>query len=103
MDDAQRKRARRRVREIQDAIRAILFHEWNPIGFGDLLPEDEYDSYIGDVYRILRSSRSEDELTAYLAKAETEDMGLGHPPPEDAWHEHLRQVVQKLLALDVKG
>ena len=99
MDDARRNRAR----EIQDAIRAILFHEWDPIGVRDATPADEYDSSIGGVYRLLTSSRSEDELTAYLAKAETEDMGLGHPPREDAWREHLRRVAQKLLAPDVKG
>ena len=99
MDDAPRKRAR----EIQDAIRAILFHEWDPIDVRDAAPDDEYDSYIGGVYRILTSSRSEDELTAYLAKAETEDMGLGHPPHQQLWHDKLKRVVQKLLALDVTG
>jgi hypothetical protein len=32
--------------EIQDSIRQILGHDWNPIGFNDALPEDKYDSYI---------------------------------------------------------
>jgi hypothetical protein len=99
MDDAQRNRAR----EIQGAIRAILYHEWDPIGVRGAAPEDEYDSYIGGVYRILTSSRSEDELVAYLAKAETEDMGLGRSPRQQLWHEELKRVAQKLLALKVKG
>jgi hypothetical protein len=49
MDDSRKER----VAEIQESIRRILRHDWNPIGFGDVLPEDEYDSYIAPVYRIL--------------------------------------------------
>jgi hypothetical protein len=32
----------KRAAEIQDSIRQVLRHDWNPIGFGDVLPEDEY-------------------------------------------------------------
>lgn len=77
----------KRAAEIQDSIRQILYHDWNPIGFA--VPEDEYDSYIGPVYRILASSRSEAELIGFLR----------WPPMPD---EQLRAVARKLLALNVK-
>ncbi len=77
----------KRAAEIQDSIRQILYHDWNPIGFD--VPEDEYDSYIGPVYRILASSRSEAELIAFLR----------WPPMAD---DQLRTVARKLLELNVK-
>jgi|SoiMethySBSTD1v2_1073268.scaffolds.fasta_scaffold488199_1 hypothetical protein len=40
------------ARDIQDRISRILFEDWNSIGFKDDLPSDEYDSYIGGVYRL---------------------------------------------------
>jgi hypothetical protein len=83
--------------EIQDSIRQILYHDWNPIGFAGLLPEDEYDSYIGPVYRILAGTRSEAELIALLRWTESETIGVS--PASD---EQLRSVARKRLALNVK-
>jgi len=34
----------KRVAEIQDSIRQILYREWDPIGVSGSTPEDEYDS-----------------------------------------------------------
>jgi hypothetical protein len=48
----------KRAAEIQDAIRQVLYRDWDPIGVCGVAPEDEYDSYIGGVYRILSTSRS---------------------------------------------
>lgn len=84
-----RKPREERAAEIQDSIRQILYHDWNPIGFDGLLPEDEYDSYIAPVYRILAGSRTEAELIAFLRC----------PPISD---DQLRRVAQQLLALNVK-
>jgi hypothetical protein len=39
--------------EIQESIRQILFYDWDPIGINDLAPDDEYDSYVGGIYRLL--------------------------------------------------
>ncbi len=82
----------KRGAEIQDAIRQILYRDWDPTGVCGAAPEDEYDSYIGGVYRILSSSRSEDALIEFLAV---------HGSQESA-PERLRSVAQKLLALDVR-
>src|SRR5262245_24624783 len=38
-----------RAAQVQDSIRQVLLRDWNPIGFGDSSPEDEYDRYITPV------------------------------------------------------
>ena len=86
-----------RATKIQDSIRQVLERDWNPIGFGDELPEDEYDSYIAPVYRILAGSRSEQEIIECLSRLERDIIGL---PCESA--EELRPVARRLLALDVR-
>jgi len=87
----------KRALEIQDAIRQILYRDWDPIGVCGAGPQDEYDNYIGAVYRILNGSRSEDALVDFLRKTESESMGLDSAPLE-----HLRPVAQKLLKLNVR-
>ena len=86
-----------RAARIQDAIRQIMFRDWDPIGVCGDLPEDEYDSYIGGVYRILATSRSEDALAQFLAGVERDVLGVSEAPPD-----HLRALARKLLALDVR-
>jgi len=87
-----------RGREVMETIRSALMHDWDPIGVAEI-PEaaDEYDSYIGSVYRILAGSRSEDELVEFLYRTETETMGLN---PRS--RQHLHEVARKLLTLDVR-
>jgi hypothetical protein len=82
--------------KIQDSIRQVLYRDWNPIGFGEL-PEDEYDSYIAPVYRILVGTRSEQEIIECLSRLERDIIGAPCDSPEQ-----LRPVVRKLLELDVK-
>jgi hypothetical protein len=87
-----------RGREVMQTIRTALMQHWDPIGVADI-PEaaDEYDSYIGSVYRILAGTRSEEELVEFLHRTETETMGLNPRPRES-----LREVAQQLLSLDVR-
>jgi hypothetical protein len=89
----------KRAAEIHDSIRQILYRDWNPIGCGGEieLPEDEYDSYIAPVYRILSGSRSEQELIECLFRLERDDIGL---PCKST--ELLRPVARRLLELDVR-
>ena len=83
-----------RAREIQESIRQLLYRDWNPIGFD--VPEDEYDSYIAPVYRVLTGSRSEEELIELLFRIEQDIIGLPCKSPEQ-----LRPVAEKLLELNV--
>ena len=66
-----------RAAEIQRRIRDVLMQHWDPIGVADFPEaEDEYDSYVGPVYRLLESGASDVEVIEFLYKTETETMGL---------------------------
>jgi hypothetical protein len=95
MTDSREKRAA----EIQDSIRQILYHEWDPIGVSGSAPEDEYDSYIAPVYRILSGSRSEQELVEYLFRTARDTIGVACETAEHM--EQMRPVARRLLQLDV--
>ena len=91
----------KRAEEVQNEIRKILRFDWNPINI-EALPLDEYDSYIGPVYRILASSRSEEDLIKYLDRTAANTI-FGMPEKSsDATREALRPIAKKLLALNVK-
>ncbi len=87
-----------RARQIQESIRGILLHDWDPIGVQQV-PEaqDEYDSYVGGVYRLLASGSSAQEIADHLWRIENETMGL--PALDRA---KLIPVAEKLHRLDVR-
>jgi hypothetical protein len=91
----------KRAAEIQDSIRQILLQDWDPLQVRDIPQcEHEYDSYVGGVYRILASSRSEQQLADYLLKTGHEIMGA--PLAAGASSEGLRPLARKLLEVDVR-
>ncbi len=64
-------------REIRRRIRCLLMERWNPIGVSDTpAAADEYDSYIGDVYELIKQDASSSEISAYLCKIEVDQMGM---------------------------
>lgn len=73
--------------------------DWDPIG-GAKVPEaqDEYDSYVGPVYRLLVSGASDADLIEYLYSTETDTMGLTRL----GMRGHLKKVVARLRQIDVK-
>jgi hypothetical protein len=85
------------VRAIQESIRDILLRDWDPIGINDV-PEaqDEYDSYVGGIYRLLASNCSTEQMVDHLAQIESQTMELGTPHCE-----RLTQIANQLLQLDV--
>jgi hypothetical protein len=86
-----------RASEIQHRIREILRRDWDPIGVADV-PEaqDEYDGYVGGVYRLLAQGASPRAVAEHLARIEGDQMGL--PSSFDA----RLDVATKLCALSVK-
>ncbi|MGD9980017.1 MAG: hypothetical protein AB7H66_11620 [Hyphomonadaceae bacterium] len=46
------------------AINAILWKDWDPIGCG--VPEDEYESYVWPVYKLLIDGAPREDVVAYL-------------------------------------
>jgi len=66
-----------RARRYHDAIRRVLLNEWDPIGVSEIMEaQDEYDSYVGAVYRMLITRKSKTDIFDYLWWLETEHMGL---------------------------
>ncbi len=59
------------------AIRIALLEEWDPIGVRDF-PEakEEYDAYVGPIYKLLITRAPKHEIFDYLWWLETEHMGL---------------------------
>lgn len=73
------------------AIRKILHQDWDPIGCG--APEDEYDSYLWPVLRLLQDGASREDIADYLRTAARESMSCTVP------EQRLSLVVDKLMAL----
>jgi hypothetical protein len=88
-----------RAAEIQQKIRDVLMQHWDPIGVADV-PEaqDEYDSYVGPVYRLLVSGASDVDVIEFLYKTETETMGLSRFGKRG----HLQPVVARLREVSVR-
>ena len=87
-----------RAREIQRLIADVLHRNWDPIGVRDM-PEtaDEYEAYVGGVYRLLVSGTSVRELSEHLVHVETQALGFADTDPR-----MLIPVAKKLLKLNVK-
>ena len=66
-----------KARKIHQEIHKVLLGEWDPIGVRDI-PEanDEYDSYIPTIYKMLISDKTKNEIFDYLWWIETEHIGV---------------------------
>lgn len=86
-----------RARRIQDSIRRVLLHDWDPIGVAAVPDaQDEYDSYVGGIYRLLASGASASEIAYHLAHIERDSMGLSTSA------DSLTNVAEKLCSIEVK-
>jgi hypothetical protein len=92
MDERQRDN-----REIQDRIGKILYEEWDPLGLRGTAPPDEYDSYIGGVYRLLASGAACEQVAEHLAGLERSALGY----VEATGPRHLA-AARKLCELDIR-
>lgn len=71
------KSKQKRSKEIHAEIREILLKEWDPVGVGDIAEaSDEYDGYIGGIYRLLALGADESKIVEHLYHIETAYMGL---------------------------
>lgn len=85
----------RRARLIQHKIAEVLHRNWDPIGVKDV-PEslDEYDAYVGGVYRLLESGATVKEIAVHLVKVETDQLGF-----QDTQVKMLIPVAKRLLKI----
>jgi hypothetical protein len=74
------------------AVDEVLHYIWDPIGVSGV-PEarDEYQSYLPQVFKLVREKQSEEAIASYLNMIATERMGLS------ARKEHDLDVAQLLL------
>ena len=58
-----------------NSIREILFQEWDPLNVdGAVKPQDEYDSYIGPVLKLLESNPTLGQISGFLREIETKQL-----------------------------
>ncbi len=87
----------KRAREIQAAIGRVLRQDWDPILVNDV-PEaqDEYDGYVGGVYRLLAAGASPHDVATHLSTIQSARMGQTQAKPSD-----LLPIAEKLCRLRV--
>lgn len=54
----------------------ILWFDWDPIGINDIAPRDEYQSYIPEVFRLVKAKADKEEIAGTLYRIETGIMGM---------------------------
>lgn len=87
-----------RSRIYGEAIRRALLKEWDPIGVGEISEaQDEYDSYVGAIYKMLIARKKKNEIFDYLWWLETEHMGLtGNRHATDHFAERLAKLPDEI-------
>ncbi len=77
-----------KTREYKSAfekIHLILIKEWDPIGVGyEPYAQDEYDSYIPTIYRLLSEGADEYKIAQHLGQLANVNIGLPTKPDRDA-------------------
>jgi hypothetical protein len=72
------------VKAVIDAISAVLFERWDPIGVRALdrrWPRDEYEGYAAGILQLIDHAASDDVVAEHLARLETAWMGVDPPSP----------------------
>ena len=72
----------RRSRELQKKIGRMLYEDWDPLGLRGVVPLDEYDGYIGGVYRLLASGASCEQVAEHLADWNAGRLAIPKPQPQ---------------------
>ena len=76
----------------------MLLRDWDPIGVRDEpAAQDEYDAYVGGVYRLLASGATAEEIADHLWLIEKEKIGMACKDSS-----MLLPVARKLRTLDVR-
>ena len=84
------------AKNIQARIRRVLNEDWDPLTVYPAGIQDEYDSLISRVYRLLIENAPVDQLATILREFEDHTGGL------ISNDQKLERVAQKLASLDVK-
>ena len=79
------------------AVHEVLWRDWDPIGFYDWGPDDEYDSYVWPVIGKVMSGESAEQIAAYLDWASDEHMGCPQDPGRNL------EIARRLAALKLEA
>ena len=55
----------------------ILWFDWDPIGVNEFAPRDEYQSYVPEVFGLVKANADRQQIAERLFKLETDNMGMG--------------------------
>ena len=94
-----------RVKQAQYFIRMVLLVDWDPIAiFGEPAAEDEYDTYVPQIFQLLRKGEKSDEIAEYLHWIEIEMMGMPPQPssPRNAAAEKLKSLWTDYFSQDFR-
>ena len=81
-------------KQLWQEIHRVLIEEWDPLAVKENpLAQDEYDSYISGIQRLLTEGCDAVRLSSHLDNLETVSMGLQYPSGRG------KSVASKLLAL----
>lgn len=68
---------KKHYRALRDALHTVLINEWDPIGVRDeQAAQDEYDTYIPSIIRLLQNGADQYKLTQHLQHTEVVNIGL---------------------------
>ncbi len=84
----------REYRRLYQAVREVLFKEWDPIGVCEHAPKDEYDAYVPAVCSLLMQGADAVKIAGQLTDWATNAMGLSQV--DEA---HSRRIAHRLLNL----
>jgi hypothetical protein len=62
--------------QLYRSIDQILWGDWDPIGMNDVLPRDEYSSYVPQTATLVIKQRNVHRIAEELYQIETVEMGL---------------------------
>jgi acetyl-CoA carboxylase alpha subunit len=90
--------SRQRARVFREAIRRALLNEWDPVGVNEIAEaQDEYDSYVPTIYKMLISRKPRHYVFDYLWQLETEHMGLtGDRQATERFVDRLMQIPEEI-------
>jgi hypothetical protein len=54
----------------------ILWFDWDPIGINNIAPRDEYQSYVPEIYGLVKENASREEIANRLLRLQSETMGM---------------------------
>jgi hypothetical protein len=82
-------------KELWQAVKEILFREWDPIGINSNPSlSDEYDSYANGIVRLLQAEADEYKIAEHLRSLQRVSMGLSSTNEERD-----RRIARRLISL----